>query len=241
MKREVENDKATTKIGPASVSSSLHPSPFTLSAVLFDLDGTLVDTAPDLGGAANHIRASLHLPPLPLEQYRPAASAGARGLLKLALGISHEHPDFPRHREDFLNHYGENLARHSRLFPGMAETLTALEQRGVVWGVVTNKPKRYTDPLMAQLNLQAACTVSADEVANGKPAPDSLFEACRRLNLESRACIYVGDDKRDIDAGRAAGMKTVAAGWGYEGEHPISTWGADVTAATPSALLSLLD
>lgn len=211
-----------------------------VKCVLFDLDGTLVDTAPDLGGAANHVRASLQLPPLPLEAYRAGASAGARGLLKIALGISHEHTDFPRHREDFLNHYGDNLSQHSRLFPGMAETLNALEQRGVIWGVVTNKPKRYTDPLMAQLKLDAACTVSADEVAQGKPSPDSLFEACRRLNLESQSCIYVGDDKRDIDAGRAAGMKTVAAGWGYEGEHPITTWGADVTVPSPSALLGLL-
>lgn len=208
-----------------------------IQCVLFDLDGTLVDTAPDLGGAANHIRASLGLPPLPLEQYRPSASAGARGLLKTALGITHEHPDFPRHREDFLNHYGENLSCHSGLFPGMAETLRALEKRGVSWGVVTNKPKRYTDPLLVQLKLNPACAVSADEVAKGKPAPDSLFEACKRLNLEPKTCVYVGDDKRDIDAGRAAGMKTVAAAWGYEGDHPLATWGADVTAQTPSALL----
>ncbi len=210
-----------------------------IKAVLFDLDGTLVDTAGDLGEAANHVRAGLGMPPLPLEDYRPFASAGARGLLKQALDITPDHLDFPRHRETFLSHYGDHIARHSRLFPDLAETLSALEARKMIWGVVTNKPKRYTDALTRQLKMQPACVVSADEVAKAKPAPDALFAACERLSLKPVECVYVGDDKRDIDAGKAAGMKTIAVAWGYEGEHPIASWKADALVQQPADLLRL--
>lgn len=212
------------------------------ACVFFDLDGTLVDTAADLGAAANHVRATLGLPPLPLHDYRPKASAGARGLLRTALGITPEHDGFAAHRETFLAHYAENLARNSRLFDGMDETLRAMEARGVHWGVVTNKPSRYTEPLLAQLQLlpRLATVVSADEVASPKPAPDSLLLACERVGVRAGQAIYVGDDKRDVDAARSAGMPCVAAGWGYEGDTPIDTWNADVLIHSPVELLGLL-
>ena len=211
-------------------------------AIFFDLDGTLVDTAPDLGGAANYIRSTQGLHALPLPDYRPVASAGARGLLGKALGITPDHADFPLHRDAFLAHYAEHLADHSGLFEGFAETLAGFAEQGVHWGVMTNKPKQYTEPLMAALNLAAeACAiVSADEVPKAKPAPDGLLLACQRAGVAPEHCWYVGDDKRDIDAGRAAGMKTVAAAWGYEGEHALATWGADYTCAHPTDLLKLI-
>jgi phosphoglycolate phosphatase len=212
------------------------------AAIFFDLDGTLVDTAPDLGGAANHVRATLGLAPLPLADYRPHASAGARGLLGTALGITPEHADFPRHREAFLSHYEQHLADHSGLFEGFAETLAGFAARGVRWGVMTNKPSRYTNALMAALQLDALCcaVVSADEVPRAKPAPDGLLHAAKLAGVTPAHCWYVGDDRRDIEAGHAAGMVTVAAAWGYEGEHPLATWNADHVCHTPTDLLKLL-
>lgn len=211
--------------------------------VLFDLDGTLVDTAPDLGGSANYVREQLGMPPLPIDDYRPVASAGARGLLGKALGIAPDDAAFVLHRDTFLNHYRANLSRASTLFEGMDELLKSLEYRGIPWGVVTNKPSWLTNPLMQELHLsqRSACTISADEVAKPKPAPDSILLACSQLKLSPTVGLYVGDDKRDIDAGRSAGMKTVAADWGYLGENgPIESWQADVIAATPSDLLRLI-
>ena len=216
---------------------------FKVQCVLFDLDGTLVDTAPDLGGSANYVREQLGMPPLPLDDYRPVASAGARGLLGKALGIKPDDTEFPTHRDTFLNHYRANLSRASTLFSGMDDFLKTLEQRGIRWGVVTNKPSWLTNPLMDELKLspRSACTISADEVSKPKPAPDSILLACSRLKLSPVDCIYVGDDKRDIDAGRAAGMRTVAADWGYLGENgPIQTWNADHVIAHPGDLLQWL-
>ncbi len=209
-----------------------------ITGVLFDLDGTLVDTAPDLGGAANDIRQSLGLEPLPLSDYRPVASSGARGLLHKALGITPEHPDFERHRERFLAHYRDHLADHSTLFEGVDALLSAIETAGQHWGVVTNKPAWLTRPLLSALKLdtRSSCTVSADEVARAKPAPDSLYRACEIAQLNAPECLYVGDDLRDIDAGRAAGMRTVAAAWGYIGNTPLADWNADLIMETPEAL-----
>jgi N-acetyl-D-muramate 6-phosphate phosphatase len=189
----------------------------TARCVLFDLDGTLVDTAPDLSYAANQIRLSQNLPALPLENYRPVASAGARGLLGVALGITPDHADFARHRDTFLACYADNIARRSRLFEGMDEFLRTLEAQGLPWGIVTNKPGWLTRLLLDALQLsgRAACTLSPDDKLKAKPAPDMLLDACRQLSLTPADCIYVGDDKRDIDAGRAAGMRTVAADWGH--------------------------
>ena len=210
--------------------------------IFFDLDGTLVDTAPDLGGAANAVLAALGRPTRPLGDYRPVASAGARGLLGLALGIGPDHPDFPRHRDDFLAHYAKHLADNSPLFEGFDTVLAAFEKQGIRWGVMTNKPQRYTTPLMDALGLsaRAAAVVSADEVAQAKPAPDGLLLCCARAGLAPAECWYVGDDARDIHAGRAAGMRTVAAGWGYEGAHPIASWQADVLIQRPLELLDLI-
>ena len=211
--------------------------------VLFDLDGTLVDTAPDLGGAANRVRADLGLPPLPLSQYRPVASAGARGLLGVALGIGLDDAEWPQRHDAFLDYYRGHLADESVLFPGMAELLTTLERNGIPWGVVTNKPGWLTTPLMQQLDLstRAACVVSGDDVATPKPAPDSILLACSRISLQPSDCVYVGDDKRDIDAGRAAGLRTIAVRWGYLGSNgAIETWQADEIADTPADLIALL-
>lgn len=211
-------------------------------AWLFDLDGTLVDTAPDLGHAANFVRAECGLPPLPLIDYRAAASSGARGLLGVALGLKPEDAEFPPRRDSFLAHYRAHLADHSRPFPGIAEFLLALELKGLRWGVVTNKPGWLTQPLMSALKLhaRAACIVSGDDVPAPKPAPDSLQLACTQLGLDPAECIYVGDDLRDIAAARAAGMPSVAAGWGYEGGTPIAQWGADHYAASVADLSRML-
>jgi phosphoglycolate phosphatase len=212
------------------------------AAIFFDLDGTLVDTAGDLGCAANAVRAAQGLGPLPLADYRPVASAGARGLLGMALGIGPEHADFAQHRAHFLAHYEAHIADHSQLFAGMDASLKALEAQNIAWGVVTNKPKRYTDKLLEQLGLAQRCAaiVSADEVAAAKPAPDALYLACERARVSASDCYYVGDDLRDIVAGRAAGMRTVAAAWGYEGEHAIDTWQADIRLETPHQLTTLI-
>ncbi len=211
-----------------------------LRCVLFDLDGTLVDTAPDLGHAANHVRANLGLAALPLADYRPVASAGARGLLHTALGMAPEHPEYAQRREELLNYYREHLAEESTLFDGIDALLDAISAAGLRWGIVTNKPAWLTRPLIAALALEtsAACVVSADEAAQPKPHPASLLLACERIEITPEACLYVGDDLRDIQAGRAAGMRTVAAAWGYVGYgSPIASWGADGIAEMPTGLL----
>lgn len=211
--------------------------------VLFDLDGTLVDSAPDLGAAANHVRTELGLAPLPLDRYRPQASNGARGLLKLALGIATDHPDYEARKASFLRHYEAHLTVHSRLFDGVADMLAALDAAGVPWGIVTNKAGWLATPLVAGLGFAANCRVliAGDTTPHPKPAPDGLLLAARRIGVAADACVYVGDDVRDVIAGRAAGMRTIAAGWGYlgDGDGP-QTWGADALIATPDALIAHL-
>ncbi len=212
------------------------------SAWLFDLDGTLVDTAPDLGHAANLVRGECGLRPLPLSDYRAAASSGARGLLGIALGMAPEHTDYAAHRDSFLAHYRIHLARDSHLFPGIAELLLALDLRAIRWGVVTNKPGWLTLPLMKALGLdvRAACIVSGDSAPRPKPAPDPLLLAASQLHLRAADCLYVGDDLRDIESARAAGMPSVAAGWGYLGTTPIRDWQADHVAPHVTDLHALL-
>lgn len=212
------------------------------SVWLFDLDGTLVDTAPDLGHAANLVRGECGLPPLPLIDYRPAASSGARGLLKVGLDMTPDHPEFPQRRDSFLAYYRAGLSRATKPFPGIPELLLAIELHGAKWGVVTNKPGWLTQPLMADLKLapRAACIISGDSTPNPKPAPDPLQLACQQLGVSARDCVYVGDDLRDIEAARAAKMRSVAAGWGYEGRTPIADWKADYFAAGVSDLLGML-
>ena len=170
------------------------------------------------------------------------ASAGARGLLKVAFGIDPGHADFPARRETFLAHYRKHLARESRAFDGIEAALGAFERRGIAWGVVTNKPQWLTDPLMEALGLarRSAVTLGAQEGLKPKPAPDALLRACAALKLQAADCVYVGDDRRDVDAARAAGMPVLAAAWGYVGwGEPIEHWGADAILSAPADLLRL--
>jgi len=213
----------------------------TPAALLFDLDGTLADTAPDLGHATNLVCEELGKPTLPLADYRPVASAGARGLLGKALGITPEHADYAPLVQRFLAFYRANLVARTTLFEGMDELLDTIAERGLRWGIVTNKPSWLTDPLVEGMKLQAACVVSADQVAKAKPAPDSLLRACELIDLPPQACWYVGDDQRDIVAAHAAGMPSIAAEWGYLGtDAPIGSWGAHRIARTPRDIAAWL-
>ena len=212
-------------------------------AVLFDLDGTLIDSAPDLAGAANEMRAARGLPMLPFEHFRPMVGTGARGMLGRCLGVAPGDPDFEALRDEFLARYEARMTRETRVFEAMQPVLDALQARAVPWGIVTNKAARFSEPLVAALglHLQAATLVSGDTTPHAKPHPAPLLEAARRMDTIATDCIYVGDDLRDIEAGRAAGMATVAAAWGYlgEGEH-IEAWGADHIIQSPAELLTLL-
>jgi 2-phosphoglycolate phosphatase len=214
-------------------------------AILFDLDGTLADTAADLGAAVNLMRAERDLPPLPIEQLRRVASAGARGMLQLGLGIEVTDANFEDHRQQFLANYEQALCVHTHLFTGIAELLRELVAQGKYWGIVTNKPTRYTLPLLEPLfpvDLRPALTqvVCGDTTPHAKPHPAPLLYAAEQLNCLPHRCIYVGDDLRDIQAGQSAGMFSIAAGWGYEGAHAIDTWGAEWIAPDVAALLQAL-
>lgn len=214
------------------------PSP---RAVLFDLDGTLADTAPDLAGALNRMRSKRGLAPTPYKLLRPVASAGARGLLGTAFGLQPGDEGYEELRIEFLDNYAEALAVESGLFEGISTVLQALAERGLPWGIVTNKAARFTDPLVPRIGLsEAGCVVSGDTTAHAKPHPEPLLEAARRLSLPPHQCWYVGDDLRDIQAGRAAGMPTIAAAWGYCGNAEPVTWEANAIAATPAHILELL-
>lgn len=202
-----------------------------------------MDTAPDLGRAANQVRAEEGLAPLPVADYRPVASAGARGLLKVAFGIDSDHADFPARRQRFLAHYRDGLSRESQLFPGIEPVLAAFESAGIPWGIVTNKPQWLTEPLLADLGLarRSAVTLGAMDGLKPKPAPDGLLRACVALGLPPAGCVYVGDDLRDVTAARAAGMPVVAAAWGYVGYgEPLERWNADAILQEPRDLLGLL-
>ena len=214
-----------------------------IRAVLFDLDGTLIDSAPDLGAAADNMRTDRGMDALPLETYRPMAGAGARGMLKIAFDMTPEHQDFMTFREEFFANYEAALTAKTYAFEGVAELIDHLLARGWLWGVVTNKMARFTDPLVSAMPLfaTAKAIVSGDTTPHAKPHPAPLLEAAQRLSLPPQACLYVGDDERDIIAGKAAGMPTVAANYGYLGEKSdISAWGADFCIDSPQQLLQLL-
>lgn len=211
--------------------------------VLFDLDGTLVDTAPDLAAAANRQRAEQGLGPLPIEELRPMASHGARGMIGRALGRAPGDADYEALRLQFLAYYEQALCVHSRLFDGIDQTLGALEGSGVRWGIVTNKLARFTAPLVEQLGLaeRAACVVSGDTTPHAKPHPAPLVHAIAQARATAAASIYVGDDLRDIQAGRAAGVATVIAAYGYLGaDADIRRWGGDHIIERPIDLLALI-
>lgn len=210
------------------------------SAILFDLDGTLVDTAPDLAFALNSLLQQQGLKALPYDTIRPVASHGSAGLLGLGFGITTEHPDYLSLQQRFLQLYQDNIARETALFDGMEEVLTSLEQTNITWGVVTNKPAFLTEPLMDALELtdRAACIVSADTTPYTKPHPAPMLYACDLINLPPEQCLYIGDAARDIEAGKNANMKTVAALYGYLGEqdHP-ENWQADASINHPRDIL----
>lgn len=215
-----------------------------IEAVLFDLDGTLIDSAPDLGAAADKMRTDRGLPSLPLANYRPMAGAGARGMLGVAFGLTPEHPDFLVMREEFFVNYENCMTQRTFVFAGVAELIEQLLQRRLAWGVVTNKSKRFTDPLTRAMPLfaSARAIVSGDSTPHSKPHPEPLLEAARQLGLAPQSCLYVGDDERDVVAGRAASMGTVAATYGYLGQKTdVSSWGAHALINSPAELLQLLD
>ncbi|MFY7863598.1 phosphoglycolate phosphatase [Roseateles sp.] len=212
-------------------------------AVLFDLDGTLVDSAPDLAGAANEMRLMRGLPALDLAQLRPMVGAGARGMLGVALQIRPEDAQYEALKDEFLSRYEARLSLETRLFQDVQTLLDALVAADMAWGIVTNKAERFALPLTRALGLHdsARAVVGGDTTPHAKPHPAPLLEAAKRAGVAPEQCVYVGDDERDIVAGRAAGMRTVAAAWGYLGNgKPIEEWRADIVLSSPAQLLQVL-
>ena len=217
--------------------------PLDVDAVLFDLDGTLADTAGDLAGAVNRLRRERGLGPVATEAMRAHASSGARGLLFAGMGITPDDPQFPALRDAFLLHYESCLAETTRLFAGVAKLLDTLEARGLSWGIVTNKATRFTKPVVAALKLdtRAKTIVSGDTTPHAKPHPEPLLFAARALERPPARCVYVGDDLRDVQAGIAAGMPTLVARWGYMGTgEPHERWPATGGADQPLDVLDWL-
>lgn len=214
-----------------------------LKAVLFDLDGTLLDTAPDFILCVNRLRASHQQPPLAAEVIRAQVSNGARALTRLATGLDEGDPALESLNCELLAIYREILGHHSALFPGMGESLRWIEDQGLRWGIVTNKPSHFTNPLLAKLALPytPATVVCPDHVSRSKPDPEPMLLACLQCDCEPAEAIYLGDHVRDVEAGRAAGMLTVSCDWGYiSPAEDIAGWGADHRIASPDAIPSLL-
>ena len=212
------------------------------AAVFFDLDGTLVDTADDLAAPVNHMREARGLKPLPLEEYRPFASAGSRGLLHIGLGATTDDPDYPALRAEFLNRYEQEIAVHSRLFDGMPELLAWLEANGIRWGVISNKLEYLVRRLVQQLGLghRVALAYGGDTAPRAKPWPDPLKMALQETGLTARQCVYIGDDLRDIQAAHAVDMPAVAAAYGYGNPNEIPQWKADHIVTSPQEFLAML-
>jgi N-acetyl-D-muramate 6-phosphate phosphatase len=201
-----------------------------IDAVLFDLDGTLADTAPDMARTVNAMRTKRGLPPVATDLVRPHVSKGARGMICSAFGMTTEHPDFLAMREEFLDIYGRELCVDTVLFPGMEELLATLEADGIAWGVVTNKFERFARPILEQLGVaqRAAAIVGGDTCPRPKPFPDPLLFAAAQMRVAPASTLYVGDDERDVQAARAAGMPVIVAGYGYLGDGtPPTAWEAD--------------
>jgi phosphoglycolate phosphatase len=214
-----------------------------LKAILFDLDGTLADTAPDLAYALNLMRDKRGLPPLPDSMLRAHASSGARGLIGVGLGIQPGDAAFESAREEFLDNYQIHLARSTRLFSGVTELLSTIESQGLSWGIVTNKSQRFTQPVLQALALadRAACSISGDTTAHAKPHPAPMRAALEALGVSAAECYYVGDDERDVQAGHASGIEPVIALYGYLGNgKPPDQWGARLSIKQPLDLLNLL-
>ena len=212
-------------------------------AVLFDLDGTLVDSAPDLAGAANELRQAHGLPAMPFEALRPMVGSGARGMLQAAFDLGPQDPRFEALRNDFLARYEARILRETRVFARIEPVLQALERQRLPWGIVTNKIARFSVPLVEGLGLMSRCAVlvSGDTTAFAKPHPQPLLEAARQLAQAPGHCVYVGDDRRDVEAGRRASMPTLAAAWGYLGRgESVHDWHADAVLTHPEELLNWL-
>jgi phosphoglycolate phosphatase len=213
------------------------------AAVLFDLDGTLADTAADLCAPANKMRQDRGLAPLPVEELGKHASSGARGILGCALGVKPDDDGYEALRLEFLHGYEQGLVVHTALFPRMDRVLEFLEVNSIAWGVVSNKTEKYVVPILKEMSLfdRSACAIGGDTAARAKPHPDPLFLAATQLGVAPEQCIYVGDDLRDIQAGQAAGMATVAAAYGYCGDDsPPQNWHADALVQDPIELLELI-
>ncbi len=212
------------------------------AAALFDLDGTLADTAADLAAALNFVRKKRNLEKIPVSEVRPFASMGARGLLRIGFGLTPQDAEFPALRDAFLDAYDERLCVQTRLFPGMAELIAALGKKNISWGVVTNKSSRFTHRILQALEVSPACVVCGDSTPHLKPHPAPLLLAADKLGRPPGDCVYAGDDLRDIQAARAAGMRPVAVEWGYtspDNEGPRS-WNADAVISVPRELLQVL-
>jgi phosphoglycolate phosphatase len=214
-----------------------------IQAVLFDLDGTLIDSAPDLGAAVDKMRVDRGMSSMPLAHYRHMAGAGARGMISLAFGYTPDHPDYEAMKEEFFRNYESCMTERTFAFEGVAQMIAALVATKLPWGVVTNKSKRFAEPLTQAMPLfkSSAVLICGDTTPHAKPHPEPLLEAARRLGLDPSTCIYVGDDERDIVAGHAAHMKTIAAAYGYLGaQGDVEKWHADAQIQSPSELASLI-
>lgn len=214
-----------------------------IAAVLFDLDGTLIDSAPDLAGTVNDMLASRGRSGLPYAALRPLAGAGARGMLGAAFELAPGQAGYEALRDEFHDHYATRMLRQTHAFVAALAVLHRLDRHALPWGIVTNKALRFAEPVAQALGLHRAATlVAGDSTPYTKPHPAPLLEAARRLGLPAGACVYVGDDRRDIHAGRAAGMAVLAAGWGYLGaDDPPEAWQADAVLSQPEALLQWLE
>jgi len=214
-----------------------------IHAILFDLDGTLIDSAPDLGAAVDKMRVDRGMSSLPLAHYRPMAGAGARGMIALAFGHTPEHPDYEAMKEEFFRNYEACMTERTFAFEGVVQMIESLIAAKLPWGVVTNKSKRFAEPLTQAMPLfkTSAVLVCGDTTPYAKPHPAPLLEAAKRMGVEPSSCLYVGDDERDIVAGHAAGMKTVAATYGYLGLHSdVQKWQAHAQIQSPSELATLV-
>lgn len=215
-----------------------------ISALLFDLDGTLIDTAPDFALVLNGMRRRRQLSDIPFEDIHATVSDGARALVELGFNLTEGEEGFEALRQELLDDYLQNLSQQSRLYPGMADVLSWAESRDVPWGIVTNKPARYAEPLLRDLKLAERCAslVCPDHVKQRKPHPEPILLACAQMSANAATAVYVGDHRRDIEAGKNAGSTTVACAYGYiHLGDPAPSWGADYTIETASELVPILE
>ncbi len=213
------------------------------NAVLFDLDGTLIDTAEDFAACLNKLLTLNGRNTIPASEIRKVVSDGARAMITLAFNIKEGEEGFENLKKQFLDLYLENIAAHSRLFPSLNELINWCDEQGIPWGIVTNKPRKYAEPLIKALGLDdsVATLVCPDDVKNTKPDPEPMFKACSEMSVNIEKCLYVGDHARDILAGKNANMKTIAAGYGYVHDHKEAvSWQADWTVNTGQELTTLL-